>query len=224
VAAIAVLLALPTETVLLKALTNPTPKAAAKQYVSSLTPDQLSAAASSIEAYPVVYRRAIMTALMPPVQAQVWQNHIAAYLAANPGMDPAAVSALQDAIALISPQLFTGPPTDAERAQIHAIAGEVTATLGQDVALNLLYNLGPADGTFVSAEPVTEKLADFVRKTFTLYADASSCDCNVGWGCEGGTYCASGTGCSVVTSWPACGWLWDDPCDGQCANGIGKDR
>lgn len=221
VAGVAVMLALPTETILLKALTNPTPKQAAQSYVSSLTPGQLSAAASSIDAYPVAYRRAIMTALPAAVRAAVWQNHIAAYLAANPSLDPNAASALQSAVALITPDLLSRAPTDAERAEIHAIAGEVSASLGKDVALNLLYNLGPADGTFASAVPVTDRIANFLRRTFVANADSGgSCECNTGWGC-GMANCSAGTGCSTITSWPACGWLWEDPCDGSCTSGAG---
>jgi hypothetical protein len=218
VGAVALLLTLPTETILLKALTTPNPKQAAQQWVQSLTPSQLSSAASSIQAYPFVYRRAIMAALSPAMQSWVWQSYLESYLAANPNLDANTVSELQAAIALMTPDLLSRTATEAERTQIHAIAAEVTASLGTQTALDLLYRLGPPDGTFASSEPVSEKIADFLRRSFTLYAGSSSCDCNTGWGCDGGGSCPSGTGCSVITSWPACGWLWEDPCDGQCSS------
>jgi hypothetical protein len=219
VGALALLLTLPTETILLKALGTPNSKQAAQQWAQGLSPSQLSSAAGSIQAYPFEYRRAIMTALPPGLRSRVWQNHLETYLASNPDIDAATASALQSAIALVTPDLLNRSPTDAERAQIHEIAAQVTASLGTDTALNLLYRLGPADGTFSSAEPMTEKLADFLRRSFTLFANGGDCSCNTGWGCDGGNYCSSAFGCNTVTSWPACGWLWEDPCDGNCTPG-----
>jgi hypothetical protein len=222
IGAVALLLTLPTETILVKALTTPTQKQAAQQYAAALTPDQLTTAGSAIATYPVAYRRAIMTALPAAARAAVWQNHIAAYLASNPGLDSATQNALQSAIVLLTPDLLSRAATDAERAEIHAIAGEVTASLGKDTALNLLYNLGPADGTFASAEPISDKLANLLRRTFVVHADGGGdCDCNTGWGCDSGTSCYGSTGCSGSTGWPACGWLWEDPCNGSCGTGIG---
>jgi hypothetical protein len=216
---VALLLTLPTETILLKALGTPDTKQAAQQWVQGLTPSQLSSAAGAIQSYPFDYRRAIMTALPPGLRSRVWQDHIEIYLTANPNLDIATASALQSAIALLTPDLLSRSPTDDERTQIHAIAAQVTASLGTDTALDLLYRLGPADGTFPSAEPMTEKLADFLRRTFTLYAGSRNCNCNIGWGCSGGNYCSGQTGCTPTTGWPSCGWLWEDPCDGGCTPG-----
>jgi len=213
------LLTLPTETILLKALGTPDSKQAAQQWVQGLTPSQLSSAAGAIQSYPFEYRRAIMNALSPALRSSVWQDYIEGYLTANPNLDNATASALQSAIALLTPDLLSRSATDDERAEIHAIAAQVTASLGEDAALDLLYRLGPADGTFPSAEPMTEKLADFLRRSFTLYAGGRNCNCNTGWGCDGGTYCSTSLGCNPVTTWPACGWLWEDPCDGACAPG-----
>lgn len=221
VGAVALFLALPTETILLKALTTPNQTVAAKQYVQALSPTQLSTAANSIESYPFAYRRAIMTALSSDAQAAVWQNHIETYLAANPGIDPVAANALQSAVALMTPTFFSTSATDAEISQIQAIADQVTASLGVDTAKNLLYYLGPPDGTFTSSEPLTEKIADAVRHWMAVYAQAQECDCNKGWGCDSGSVCAGGSGCTPVTNWPACGWLWQSPCNGLCTGGIG---
>lgn len=221
VGAVALFLALPTETILLKALTTPNQKVAAQKYVQSLTPTQLSTAASSIESYPFAYRRAIMGALSSDQQAAVWQNHIQSYMAANPGIDPLAANALQSVLGLLTPTFFSAPASDAELSQIEAAADQVTASLGTDAAKNLLYYLGPPDGTFTSSEPLTEKLAETVRRWMAVYAQAQQCDCNLGWGCDSGTGCAAGSGCSPVTAWPACGWLWESPCNGQCTGGIG---
>jgi hypothetical protein len=215
----ALLLTLPTETILLKALGTPNTKQAAQQWAQGLTQSQLSSAAGSIQSYPFEYRRAIMTALPPGLRAKVWQNHIEVYLTANPNLDAATASSLQSAIELLTPDLLNRSPTDTERARIHEIADQVTVSLGTDTALNLFYRLGPADGTFASAEPITEKLADFLRRSFTLDARSGDCNCNTGWGCDGGNYCSNTLGCNPIKSWPACGWLWEDPCDGGCTPG-----
>jgi hypothetical protein len=215
----ALLLTLPTETILLKALGTPDTKQAAQQWVQGLTQGQLSSAAGSIQSYPFEYRRAIMTALPPGHRSKVWQEHLEAYLASNPNLDAPTASALQSAIAMLTPDLLSRSPTDDERAKIHEIAAQVTAALGTDTALSLLYRLGPADGTFASAEPITEKLADFLRRSFTLDARSGDCNCNTGWGCDAGNYCSNTLGCNPIKSWPACGWLWEDPCDGGCTPG-----
>lgn len=223
VGAVALFLALPTETILLKALTTPNQKAAAQQYVQSLTPTQLSTAASSIESYPFAYRRAIMAALPSDQQAAVWQNHIESYVAANPGIDPLAANALRSVLGLLTPTFFSAPASDAELSEIQAAADQLTASLGTDTAKNLLYYLGPPDGTFTSSEPLTEKLAETVRQWLAVYAQGQGqqCDCNLGWGCDTGNSCAAGTGCSPYSTWPACGWLWESPCNGLCGGGIG---
>jgi len=223
VAVVALLLTLPTETILLQALTTPNQTVAAQQFVGSLNNGQLWSAASAVQAYPVAYRRAIMQALSPWARAWVWRAYIAGFIATNPNLDSDTVAALQSAMAMITPTAMSTPASDDDRAKIKAIADQITATLGQDVAMNLLGRLGPADGTFASAEPLTDKLANVVRDLFVLHADSSNCDCNQGWGCDLSLtlMCAGGTGCSVQTSWPACGWLWRDPCDGSCQVGIG---
>jgi len=223
VAVVALALTLPTESILLKALTTPSLTAAAQQYVGALTPGQLFFAAGSVQAFPIAYRRAIMKALSPTMRSLVWRGHIANFLAANPNLDDSTVAALQSAMALASPTAFSAPPSDDDTAQIKAIADQVTATLGRDTALTLLYRLGPADGTFASIEPLSDKLANMIRDKFVTRADSSPCDCNQGWGCDGNllTMCAGGTSCSVQTDWPACGWLWRSPCDGSCQIGMG---
>lgn len=221
VGAVALLLALPTETILLKALTTPNQKAAAQQYVQSLTQTQLWTAANAIESYPFAYRRAIMAALPSDAQAVVWQNHIQSYLTANPGTDPLTANALQSAIALMTPTFFSTPATDAEISQIQAIADQVTTSLGIDTAKNLLYYLGPPDGTFTSSEPLTEKIAEAVRHWMAVYAQGQECDCNLGWGCDSGQKCSGSTGCSPYGQWPACGWLWESQCNGGCQGGVG---
>jgi hypothetical protein len=218
VGAVALLLALPTETILLKALTTPTTKAAAQQWAGGLSVDQLSAAATSIQAYPFAYRKAIMGRLPAATQSYVWQSHIQSYLANNPNINPDAVDALNEVLTLLTPDHFGRPATDAERSEIQVLADRVVADLGQDTAKYLMYYLGPAQSTVASAEPITDKISNFLRDKLIVLARAGDCSCNTGFGC-GGANCSGGSGCSPTSDWPACGWLWDQTCDGSCDGG-----
>ena len=214
-------LTIPAESVLLRALAAPTQADAASQFAASLGSADLSAAASQIEAYPFTYRRAIMSVLPPAARAAVWQGHIAAYLAMHPELSPSSVALLRNTIALITPDVMSG--NGAANAQISNVAAQIQATLGKDVADYLLYRLGPKDTTSSSSIlPIRERLANFVRDEFTLIARSNDCDCSTDWGCDAGNHCDGSTGCNPDNDWPMCGWLWNETCDGSCANGIAR--
>jgi len=96
--------------------------------------------------------------------------------------------------------------------------------LGPSDTLDLFYRLGPKDGTFASAAPVTDQLATYLRAHFVAQAsEAEDCDCSTSFGCDsgGGTYCRSGVSCNRDENWPMCGWWWNEVCDGLCWAGIG---
>jgi hypothetical protein len=212
-------LTLPAESILLKALETPTVDGAAQAWVASLPPDALTGAAASIQSLPFAYRRQIMTALSPWLRSRVWRRHIATYVENHPELDSNAVALLQAASDLASPDNLANP-TDTSRAQIDIVGNQIKALLGKDTAEFLLYRLGPADGTFVSALPISQRLANAVRSTFVALARADDCECNMDWGCTGlMSYCAQGSGCMVHSAWPACGWFWQDPCNGACKVG-----
>jgi hypothetical protein len=215
-------LTLPAESILLKALETPTVEGAAKDWVASLSPDSVAGAADSIQSFPFAYRREIMTALAPGLRSKVWRSHIQAYVASHPELDSNTLALLQAASDLASPDTFAHP-TDDSRAQIDIVGNQIKALLGKDTAEYLLYRLGPSDGTFASALPVSQRLANAVRSVFVAVARANDCECNLDWGCTGFmSYCAQGSGCMIRTDWPACGWLWEDPCNGSCkAGGLG---
>jgi hypothetical protein len=213
-------LTIPAESVLLRALAAPTQADAASQFAASLGTTDLTAAASTIEAYPFVYRRAIMSALPPAARAAVWQSHIAGYLAMHPELDPSSVALLATTIALITPDVMAG--NGVSNRQVSTIAVQIQATLGKDVADYLLYRLGPKDLQSASALPIRERLANFVRQHFTASARADDCDCSTDWGCDASNHCDGGTGCTPDTTWPMCGWLWNETCDGGCRNGIAR--
>jgi len=220
-ALVVLVLTIPAESVLLRALAATSTTDAASQFASNLSYASLTAAASQIEAYPFTYRRAIMSALPPAVRATVWQSHIAAYITMHPELDPSSVAALKTMIGLITPDVMSG--SGASNAQISVIAVQIQATLGNSVADYLFYRLGlPDTSTSSNILPIRERLANFVREEFTLIARASDCDCSTDWGCDAGGHCDNSTGCTPDNTWPMCGWLWNETCDGSCGSGIAR--
>ena len=220
VAVFVLVLTLPAESILLRALAAPDQSIAAQQWTTNLPQDDLVLAASRVEAYPFVYRRAIMSALSPDLRSWIWRNHILSYLQMHPELDANAVELIQQAAALATPDVMSGDRSN--RALIGAVATQIQATLGRDVAEYLLYRLGPKDLRVGSAAlPIRERLANFARQQFLALASSSGdCDCSSSWGCDGTARCDGGAGCNVDDTWPMCGWLWNDECDGACKNGI----
>src|SRR5215831_16144190 len=101
IAAVFVLiLTVPAESVLVRALAAPDQETAAQQWTTSLNQDDLIAVASRVEAYPFVYRRAIMAALSPTVRSWIWRGHLLGYLRMHPELDASAVELIQQAAAL----------------------------------------------------------------------------------------------------------------------------
>jgi len=218
VCVVAMLLTLPIETILLRAISTPDSKQAVREWVAGLSADELDQAASQIESYPFGYRREIVRALSGGKRVAVWQRHIRTYRNSHPGLDVASVELLDAAVALLTPEFFSAP-TSAERAQAKAIGDQLTALIGRGEAEYVLYRLGPRDGTFASLEPLSERAANWVRRLVTALADAEDCDCSSDWGCGGGAQCRTGTRCTPDESWPAGGGLWNETCDGICAAG-----
>jgi hypothetical protein len=193
----------------------PTAQDAAAAYVAGLTEAQLIGEAGRITQHQYAYRRAIMKALRPDQRAHVWREHLYRYVRAYPNLEPAAMAAINAAAALAVPETFQAP-TAQLRVQIATVAADVEAQLGREVAEYLLYRLGPKDGQQTTVEPVTDKLAAFVRETFVALAMIDPCHCSTEFGCEDGMQCSTAMACTPVTEWPACGWLWMSDCDGLC--------
>ena len=221
VCGLAVALALPIESILLDAISTPDAREAVQQWAADLAQDRLERAADQIQAYPLVYRKAIMRALGADVRAKVWQRHIGAYVDSHPGLDPAAVALLETVLARVTPDLL-GNASSADREEIGQLATELSAIIGREETEVVLYRLGPRDNAMVrSLEPTSQRLANWVRGVMVAMARAEDCDCASSWGCDGyGTICKTTVSCNVDNSWPMCGWLWNDPCDGLCTSGI----
>lgn len=218
VAAFVVALTIPAETILLNALQTPDPQSAVRTWVASLSSEDLWTVSTQVSEYPFAYRREIMHALPPFVRAFVWQRHIRTYIYLHPDLDPGTVALLNAMISEITPQAMSNPSVDTIH-DVGTLGLQIKAALGADQTDYLLYRLGAKDGTFASIEPLSQRLANVVRRTFIAMAEApTDCDCNIDWGCGMGT-CKDGTGCTADDDWPMCGLLWLSTCDGKCSSG-----
>ena len=212
---VAMILTLPVETILLRAISTPSTLDGVRAWVAALAADQLEGAADQIQAYPFLYRREIARALPAPLRARMWTRHISAYKDTHPGLNPAAVELFDEALALVTPTFFTSPTSD-ERAHAKKIGDELAGLIGREEAEFVLYRLGPRDGLFASRVPMTERAVNWVRRMIVVFANAEDCDCSSDWGCGTSGNCRTGVGCTPDDSWPACGWLWSETCDGLC--------
>lgn len=214
-----VLLTIPAELLLLRALAVPDQNVAIRNWAESLSPSSLRSASARIQAYPVLYRREIMRALEPADRAKVWRAHLDTYLQARPTLDATTVGLIETAGSLMTPSLF-GNATDAERESIRAVAEQIQAQIGQREAEYLLKHLGPLDGTFAAYEPLAMSITNKLRGLFVGVAQSNDCTCEVGTQCYGWyASCADATGCNLYYGWPACGWTWTVPCNGLCQAG-----
>jgi hypothetical protein len=213
-------LTLPAETILLKALQASNDTTAIQQWASGLSATSLSAAAANIQAYPFLYRKGILGALTPDQRASVWRRHLESYIGQHPELSGAAISAIKSAESALTSTVLSEKASSTERASLKMAAGQVQTLLGTDTAKYLMFYLGPQDGTFASAEPLTMKIASMVRHQFELLADYPQCDCSLWFGCSSGDQrCVSDIYCDADVTWPMCGWFLNDPCDGLCDNG-----
>lgn len=214
-------LTLPAEFILLKAVTVSS-ATASEQWVGSLQESNLQAAADNIQLYPLQYRKDIMKRLSPEQRRDVWVNHIVSYRDARPELSAEQVDALNAAIA--AAEATFANPGDDTRAATRVVAERVQELFGPDVAEYLMYRLGSRTTLMLaSALPWHQKLADAVRDRFVVAAaDAGDCWCNASFGCDllALTWCDGAVTCTIDNRWPACGWFWDEPCDGVCKIGI----
>lgn len=221
ICAVIAALTLPAELILLKAVTTDAATASA-QWVDNLQESSLLAAASEIQNYPMQYRKDIMKRLTPEQRSDVWADHIASYRDARPELSSEQVDALNAAIEAAKATFAN--PGDATRAATRVVAERVQELFGADVAEYLMYRLGNKTTLMlVSALPWHQKLTDSIRERFVVQAGAAGdCWCNADFGCDLGalTWCDGSVSCTVDNSWPACGWFWDEPCNGSCRIGI----
>ena len=221
-AALVVALTIPTEMVLLQAITQDN-RTAAATWADGLTSEALLFESGRIEQFPIQYRKAMLRRLGPAKGAAIWQRHITGYRDAHPELSAEQVEVLNAVLGLISAETFEFPTTE-ERAASKALAERVGELFGEDVKRYLMHDLGPRFVMFTAqATPIRQRLQDFVREHFVVNAgDGGSCDCNADYECDaagsGDSECSASavSGCSLQPLWPACGFIWLETCDGRC--------
>jgi hypothetical protein len=218
---VVLIIAVPAETLLLRALATPDPQVAAREWVAGLSTTSLRDASNQVQQYPFVYRKEIMRALTPSARARVWSAHLGAYLRNHPALDETAANAIRAAMSMATAEAFGNTPSAALRESVGAVAQQIEDLLGREEARLLMYRLGPVDGSFASAEPLSHKLTNYIRHLAVVMAGkAPDCDCNQGFGCDStDSHCSGATACDPDTEWPSCGWFWNEDCDGMCMNG-----
>jgi hypothetical protein len=212
-------LTLPAEMVLLKALQSPDDQTEAQQWSAELSSAELTVASSNLEAYPFVYRREIMRALPADGRAAAWRGHIQKYLSNHGSLSEAAVVALRNAQAALTPSSLSDKASSRELDRLNAAAAQLEAVLGKDAALYIAHDLGPRDlGMLAGAQPLLLKLASVVRGQFAMLARLEDCDCADDFTCGYYTsYCSTSQACRNDNSWPMCGYWWNTPCNGLCS-------
>lgn len=221
-AALAVAVTIPTEMVLLQAITQDT-RTAAATWANGLSPRDLLFESGRIEHFPIQYRKAMLRRLGPARGAAIWQRHITRYRDAHAELSAEQVEVLNSVLGLISAETFAFPTTD-ERAASQLLADRVGELFGDDVKRYLMHDLGPRNVTFIAqATPIRQRLQDFVREHFVVNAgDGGRCDCIDDYECDdagsGDSECekSATSGCTLDPLWPACGFLWLETCDGKC--------
>ena len=159
------LIALPAEMLLLPVARTPNPIAAAVEWTASLDSAELRDAAANIEAYPPVYRKAIMGALTPDDRSSAWRQFFQNYLEANRSLTADQIAVVREAMDVASPAAF-GPGISAETKQrITEVFTRAEKVLG-----------GHGEGVFVTPDPNSHESerAAFPQQSLTTCARGAS--------------------------------------------------
>jgi hypothetical protein len=215
------LVALPVEALILPVAMTPEPAEAAREFTAAMSPDELAGAAADIDAYPAVYRRAIMQELSAEARADVWRARLQAYLDSHRDLTPSQAAVIRDARDLVSPAIFTLSADAATRKRVDAVFARAVTELGKRTASELFVTLGPTVLERPNALPLTQRLADRVRDWRHASARLSNCNCSMDidtcdiapdpW-----LVCSELYDCEIDTTWPMCGPFWSWACTGWC--------
>ena len=221
ICAIVGLITIPAEALLLPVAKTPNAAEAAIEWTAGLDTEELREAAAEIEAYPVHYRRAIMSALAPEDRSHAWRLFFDNYLVQHPELTDEQVSVIRDMQVVATPDAFRVPMSADLKARISDVFARAQKALGPTAATELFVTLGPKQLQRASALPYRQQLADRVRSWRTVSADTSDCNCNIEidtcdllpdpW-----TKCSELFICEFDLSWPMCGPLWSWACTGWC--------
>jgi hypothetical protein len=218
------LITLPAEALLLPVARTPNASAAAMEWTAGLNTVELRDAASHIDAYPGLYRRAIMGALSPADRSDAWRGFFRSYLTTHPALTSEQVAVINEAIDVASPEAFTLPMPAPLKDRIGQVFAKSEAVLGKAAATELFVTMGPKAPVGGNALPLRQQLADRVRSWRVVSAaadDTIDCNCNIEidtcdlmpdpW-----LKCSELYTCQFVLTWPMCGPLWSWACTGWC--------
>jgi hypothetical protein len=218
------LITAPAEALLFPVARTPNASVAAVEWTASLDPAELREAAANIDAYPALYRRAIMTALPPADRSTAWREFFRGYVESHPELTTVQVAALNEAIEVASPEAFSLPLKPELKDRITHAFENTQKQLGAVTANELFVTLGPARLARANALPITQRIADSVRSWRVVRAaadDPLECNCNIDidtcdllpnpW-----LRCSELYACEFDLTWPMCGPLWSWACTGWC--------
>ena len=176
-----------------------------------------------LQALPVVYRQAVFSELRTPAdRANAWRGVFQAYRQTH-RVTPEADRLLARAEALISPELFIGRRTDAQRAAVAEARQQIEDLLGKDAMRYLYKTFGPTSDV-TAAMPTAEwalwslrTVSDSTPYLGRLNASIRDCYCNraADNDCSGGQHCRSQQECNEREPWWGCGDA--DWCDALCS-------
>jgi hypothetical protein len=214
------LITLPLEALIWPVVRTPDANMAAVQWAAGRSTDELRSAARSIDRYPAVYRRAIMTSLSPADRSDAWRSQFERFLAAHPELSQAQISVVRSAIELASSDAFTPPMSPAVQQRITSVFADAQTLLGPKVATELFVTLGPKEAVN-NALPLTERLANHLRGWRVASANEGDCNCNIeidtcDIGPDPWLQCSELYTCDFDLDWPMCGPFWAWACTGWC--------
>ena len=145
ICAVLSLLILTAEIVLLPVAHTPDPMQAAMAWTAGLSAEELQQASFQIDAYPAVYRRAILGSLGPEDRSAVWRVHFLKYRSSHPDLTPAQVAVIEEALEIATSDAFM-PPISAEvKDQIQRTFARAVSVLGPTATRELFVSLGPTE-------------------------------------------------------------------------------
>ena len=217
------LIALPAEGLLLPVARTPNPVTAAVEWSATLDQAELRQAASNIDAYPPVYRKAIMGALAPADRSTAWRAFLQNYLHTHASLTAEQAAVVREAIDVATPEVFGGTMTPEKKQHITDVFERAQKTLGPNAAKELFMTLGPKTSMKANALPLVQQLADSVRNWRVVAASQESYDCQCNPDIDTcdllpnpAFQCSELYSCEFDLTWPMCGPLWSWACTGWC--------
>ncbi len=154
-------------------------------------------------AYPVAQRRAIYGTLSADEKVAVWQDRVAAYLAAHPELSVDQIDAIGAAASFLRPDLFAWSK-GANDDPAAEVLKEARAALGDRIVREVFYGLGPAKAA--------------AREGIEGSSVQPLCDCRTWNDCPDTSTNAClnvvGDPCEIQTT--GCGAFWSQVCYRQC--------